>query len=605
MKYLRLALLPLLAAVCGSTNADARVTTIAGNGLAGIVDGAAGRARFLLPSGIAVRKSDGAIFVSDEAAQRIRELTRAGNVITVAGSGALKSPGLSVEGGFADGPALRAKFNRPAGLAIGPDGALYIADSLNGCIRKLLNGIVSTAAGKCYGLAGPAVRQPADGPAAEARFVNPRGIVFDPKGNLYIGDPGAGLRRLGTDGNVTTIHLQSVPDNDIVSVAYGDGADPVILATSPLHVVVYHPSSGKEAVIANAESEGLRPFGEPNSVAGIDSRQFLFTDASAEVIRYLRLPAPPFVGTTYTRAIAGDQRTTLGEGAGFRDGALSTSQFNAPMGIATDGKTAYVADAGNRRIRKITLPQFRVSETGLSSMRTNSRYFEIALIGASYVFYDALGDDSICAALERALDASHRFDKPVRCHAIRIDSATLPSIANYVEAFLPNERMDAVIVYLSAWQSPFEDGKRYFYNVPPAEGIPAVRASLQRILQALKQPQTALALTWGYLSSDVSDTEGIAIRQRANDWYPRAHTFELPNGSTHATVEQYMAGIKDLPIVQYDLYNDLVNYEKGANPLPLYEPNDLHFSPRGHAFLGSEIAKGLLARGFRKAISRR
>ncbi|MBV9402901.1 MAG: hypothetical protein JO018_04140, partial [Candidatus Eremiobacteraeota bacterium] len=151
MKYLRLALLPLLAALCGSTNADARVTTIAGNGLPGIVDGAAGRARFLLPSGIAVRKSDGAIFVSDEAAQRIRELTRAGNVITVAGSGALKSPGLSVEGGFADGPSLTAKFNRPAGLAIGPDGALYIADSLNGCIRKLLNGIVSTAAGKCYG----------------------------------------------------------------------------------------------------------------------------------------------------------------------------------------------------------------------------------------------------------------------------------------------------------------------------------------------------------------------------------------------------------------------------------------------------------------------
>src|SRR5579864_463614 len=110
------------------------VTTIAGSGAAGITDGPAQKATFLFPAGVAVAH-DGSIYISDSAAQRIRLLTTDGQVRTVAGSGAVAAPGLIVPPGYQDGPALQAKFNGPSGLAIGPDGALYIADSYNGCIR--------------------------------------------------------------------------------------------------------------------------------------------------------------------------------------------------------------------------------------------------------------------------------------------------------------------------------------------------------------------------------------------------------------------------------------------------------------------------------------
>jgi len=579
---------------------SAGVTTLAGNGLPGIVDGPAHDAEFLLPSGVAVRRSDGAVFISDEAGQRIRELTPSGKVLTIAGSGSLIPPGLAVAGGYADGPASQARFNRPAGLAVGPDGGLYIADSLNGCIRRLLNNMVTTVVGKCYGMQGPTIRPAIDGNVETARFINPRGLAFDSSGNLYIADVGGGLRRFSRDGILSTIVLKNSPDNKITSVAYGAGADPVVLATSPTSVGPYHPSTGKDDVISHYESEGLRPFGEPNGLAAIDARQFLFTDANAEVIRYLRLPAPPYVGTTYTRVIAGNLTAGAAEDAGYRDGPLSRAEFNAPMGIAVDGRVAYVADAGNRRIRKIVLPPLRVSEVGLSpSHAVDNDHYEIALVGASYVFYDTLGDDSICAHLENALNESHRFSKPVRCHTIRIDAASLPVMASYIESVLPAERLDAVIMYLSAWQAPMEDGTRYFYTVPPSEGSVAVKATVRKILASLSA-HTSLAIAWGYLGSDVSDSEDIVVRQRPTDFYPESKTFDLPDEGAHRIITQYVAALRDLPILQYDLYDDLVRYEKDVDPLPLYEPADLHFSPRGHAFLGLHIAAGLLAEGLGK-----
>lgn len=573
------------------------VTTIAGNGLPGLRDGPALEAEFLLPSGIAIRKSDGLIFVSDEAGQRIREITPTGRVETVAGSGNLQPPGLAVEGGYADGPALQAKFNRPTGLVVGPDGALYIADSLNGCIRKLLNRIVTTVVGKCYGSTGPAVRRGVDGDRETARFVAPHGLAFDSHGDLYIADTGAGLRRVSRDGRVSTIAFRNTSDNAILSVAYGGGSDPVLLATSPTAVAPYHTSTGKDDQISHYESEGLHPFGEPNGVAAIDAQQFLFTDASSEVIRYLRLPSPPFTGTTYTRAFAGNLEAGAAEGAGFRDGPLARAEFNAPMGIAVDGAVAYIADAGNRRIRKMILPQFRVSEHGLNAeYRVDDDHYEIALIGASYVFYDTLGDDSICASLERTLNSSHRFSKPVRCHTIRIDAANVPQIAAYIKAFLPTERMDAAVMYLSAWQGPTTSALS-FYSLAPSIGTVAVRATVRDLLQTLTPMHTSLAIAWGYLGSDVSDTEGIVARQRPTAYYPEEHTFDLPNGNAQNIIRQYIAAMHDLPILQYDLYDDFVRYEKRQDPLPLYEPGDLHFNPRGNAFLGRAIAAALLASG--------
>ena len=573
------------------------VTTVAGNGRAGIVDGPAAAAEFLMPSGIAIRKPDGTIFISDEAAQRIRELTPAGTVVTLAGSGNPDAPGLAVGGGYADGPASQAKFNRPAGLAIGPDGGVYVADSLNGCVRKLLNATVTTVIGKCYGAGGPAARQAIDGDAQTARLINPRSLAFDSAGDLYIADIGAGLRRLDTDGILRTVHLKTTGENEFVSVAYGGGRDPVILATSPMSVVPFHPSTGREDPV-NAEPS--RPLGQPTSVASIDDRQFLFTDATSEAVRYLRLPAPPFVGTTYSKIIAGNPNDAADAG-GYRDGPLAQAQFNAPLGIAIDKGVAYVADAGNRRIRKVVLPHFRVSETGLDpSYSRGSAYYEVALIGASYVFYDTLGDDSMCAAIERTLNASDRFAKPVRCHTVRIDAAPLPKIASYIKNILALQKMNAIIIYLSAWQSPVDAGIPSFYEMPPAKGVAIVRATVKELLKTLAATRTSLSIAWGYLGTDVSDAEDLIVQERPSALYPLQRSRLLPNGGAHEIISKYVAALRGLSVRQYDAYNDLLRYEKSRDALPLYQSEDLHYNTRGNAFLGQHIAAGLLAQGFGK-----
>jgi IPT/TIG domain/NHL repeat len=113
------------------------VSTIAGDGTAGFADGAVLSARFSNPMKIKIDAS-GNLIVLDQNNHRIRKIS-GGVVSTVAGNG---NPG------FADGPAGTAQFNAPAGLAIDQAGNLYIGDQINHRIRKITPaGIVSTVAG--------------------------------------------------------------------------------------------------------------------------------------------------------------------------------------------------------------------------------------------------------------------------------------------------------------------------------------------------------------------------------------------------------------------------------------------------------------------------
>jgi len=89
----------------------------------------------------------GNLYIADAAAQRIRKLSPDGIVTTIAGTGAVSRTRLWVEGGFADGPARSAKFNTPLGVAVGPDGTVYVADSENHCVRATAHGTVRTFAG--------------------------------------------------------------------------------------------------------------------------------------------------------------------------------------------------------------------------------------------------------------------------------------------------------------------------------------------------------------------------------------------------------------------------------------------------------------------------
>lgn len=170
---------------------DGNVTTFAG-GNEGFSDGPTTSASFNTPSGLALG-ADGSLFVADTGNNRIRKITRDGQVSTVAGNG---------KAGHADGPASQAEFNGPIGIAVDKSGNIYIADAYNDRIRMIgTDGQVSTVAG--HGTPGYA-----DGDRNTALFDTPCGIVVANDNSLIVADTGnRRLRKITAEGNVTTLPL--------------------------------------------------------------------------------------------------------------------------------------------------------------------------------------------------------------------------------------------------------------------------------------------------------------------------------------------------------------------------------------------------------------
>lgn len=151
-------------------NAEGSVTSLAGDGTSGFADGTASLSRFSYPAGIANDK-DGNVFIADRGNFRIRKISAAGIVSTVAGTGVP---------GYKDGAGTEAQFSSDMrDLAIDKDGVLYLTDA--NTIRKITpDGKVSTIAGSSAGYA--------DGAAADAKFDYPNGLAIDQNGNIYVAD---------------------------------------------------------------------------------------------------------------------------------------------------------------------------------------------------------------------------------------------------------------------------------------------------------------------------------------------------------------------------------------------------------------------------------
>jgi DNA-binding beta-propeller fold protein YncE len=151
------------------------VKTLAGCGEAGFADGPGDKAKFNKPYSVLV-DPDGNIFVSDTENQRIRRVDgKTNEVTTLAGNGRM---------GFQDGPASKCTFYRPSGMAY-RDGKLYVADAINSKIRcvDIKSAMVTTVAGS--GRAGFK-----DAAANEAEFNHPSGLSWDATGCLLVSDQG-------------------------------------------------------------------------------------------------------------------------------------------------------------------------------------------------------------------------------------------------------------------------------------------------------------------------------------------------------------------------------------------------------------------------------
>ena len=170
-------------------HSNGTVSTYAGTGVGGSLDGPALNATFYRPFGLEL-DSSGNLYVTDTVNHKIRIIYSNGTVSTYAGTGA---------SGSLDGPALNATFNHPRGLELDSSGNLYVTDTVNHKIRIIYsNGTVSTYAGT--GVGGSL-----DGPALNATFNHPRGLELDSSGNLYVTDTvNHKIRIIYSNGTVST-----------------------------------------------------------------------------------------------------------------------------------------------------------------------------------------------------------------------------------------------------------------------------------------------------------------------------------------------------------------------------------------------------------------
>jgi len=168
------------------------VSTIAGSDSSGAVDGIGANAYFFGPTGI-VADANANLYVTDAGNELIRKVVPStGQVTTVAGN---------VNVGSANGALLSATFNNPGGITIDASGNLYVADMLNGMIREINFGtsMVTTIAGVGD------TTESLNGPDSTARFYYPTGVAIDASGNIYVAEYATNLiRKIGTNGMVTT-----------------------------------------------------------------------------------------------------------------------------------------------------------------------------------------------------------------------------------------------------------------------------------------------------------------------------------------------------------------------------------------------------------------
>ncbi len=333
----------------------AQVVTLAGrSNQTGWVDGPASTALFNRPIGIAADAA-GNLYVGDTGNHVIREIAAGSHAVrTIAGVG---------KPGTCDGPGPQVGLYLPEGLAVGGDGALYVADTGNNRIVRMVPGNpweVTTFAGSRSGDAGRA-----DGKGTSALFFLPTGIAAAGSA-LYVTDTGNDrICRIDADGTVTT-----------VVGAAGEGWQDGPGATAQLYRPTGIAAGGGALWVVDTGNRYIREvaFDGAYTVSRLagsgvpGSGQGGFADGPVASASFMPLSGIAYLAGSILVADSGNERiriiqdgtvgTYAGSGAvGGADGSGAAATFNLPVGIAAlpDGMVA-VADEGDSTVRLVEGP---------------------------------------------------------------------------------------------------------------------------------------------------------------------------------------------------------------------------------------------------------
>jgi len=305
----------------------------------------------------AAMDKSGNLFFSDQS-NRVRMLSTAGIVSTVAGNGFF---GYSGDGG----PAIHASLGIPYGLMLDPSGNLYIADCYNSVVRQVdTKGIIRTIAGNnTFGFTGDG------GPATQAAFSCPSSVAQDSAGNLYIVDANNNrLRMMNTSGVISTI-----AGNGFAAFA-PDGvvADTTIPLAQPYAVALdsagniylsefrgrVRKISGTSRILSTVAGSGtLTADGVPGNQAQASAPSQLLLDSGGNV--YFADAGRGLVRRV--DAVSGIISTLAGTNSVFDGGAGTSAVLSNPVGIAIDpAGNLFFADQNHQRIRKLD-PTGRIS----------------------------------------------------------------------------------------------------------------------------------------------------------------------------------------------------------------------------------------------------
>lgn len=322
---------------------DGSVTTLAGSvGEPGSADGAGSAARFDRPMAVAA-DSGGTLFVADAGSHTVRRVTPDGTVTTLAGR-----PG---EQGCADGAGREARFRSPSGVAVDGSGNVYVADTGNHTLRKITSsGAVTTLAGKAEMKSGAMVGGFADGKGAGAKFRAPRGVAVDGAGNVYVADTdNAVVRKVLPDGTVKTLAGAA----GSAGYANGTGAvarfsGPQYVAVDAAGNV-YVTDAGNQVVrkitsygLAATVTNGLARFVSPRGIAVDRQGNILVADNDAQTVSRIA----PKGGVS---VFAGSPSRH-----GCVDGAAAAARFNRPCGVVSDGSRLLVTDSFSQALRTVS-----------------------------------------------------------------------------------------------------------------------------------------------------------------------------------------------------------------------------------------------------------